>query len=153
MKEKLLWFAVVLSACNNDHLSRMDEFKLRSECSIQSEKVIAESRWKQLGGGMWIKTGQNHYNREMNKCFVHVHTMEATIMMDVIVDAYEDSVLVNCSTLTPGGRSCNGINTPSLPRSTFGDAPVPPSPGALPWITNTLNPDEADKRIKYYMEH
>jgi hypothetical protein len=116
-------------ACNNGHMSRMDEFKLRSECAAQAEKVAAESRWKPLGGAFLMKSVQNHYNRELNRCFVHVHTMEASLTMDVIVDAYEDSILVNCSRISSGQRSCNAPNT------------------------QTLNPEEADKRIKNYMEH
>jgi hypothetical protein len=116
---------VLASACRP---SRMDEFKLRSECAAQAEKVIAESRWRPLGGGMWVKTARNHYNQELNRCFVLVHTMEASITMDVIVDAYEDSILVNCSRTSSGERSCNALNSP------------------------TLNPDEADRRIKNYME-
>ena len=110
-------------------MSRMDEFKLRSECAAQAEKVVAESRWRQLGGGLWVKTAWNHYNQELNRCFVHVHTVEASITMDVIVDAYEDLVLVNCTTISSGQRSCNAPNV------------------------STLAPDEADKRIKNYMEH
>ena len=110
-------------------MSRMEEFKLRSDCATQAEKVMAEPRWKPMGGGLWVKTGQNHYNQELNRCFVHVHTLEASITMDIIVDAYEDSMLVVCSNIPGGQRSCNGPNT------------------------STLVPDEADKRIKAYMEH
>ena len=117
------------AACNYIHPSRMDEFKLRSECATQAEKVMSETRWRQLGGGIWVKTGTNHYNQELNRCFVHVHTVEASVTMDVIVDAYEDSVLVICTETPSGQKSCNGPNT------------------------TTLNPQEADRRIKGYMEH
>jgi len=117
-------------ACNITRMSRMDEFRLRSECAAQAEKVVAESRWKQIGAGVWVKTAQNHYNQELNRCFVHIHTMEASIGMDVVVEAYEDSILVNCTETPLGGkRSCSVPDTPKL------------------------NPEEADRRIKDYMEH
>ena len=73
------------------------------------------------------KTAQNHYNQELNKCFVHIHTMEASFTMDVIVDAYEDSILVNCTETSSGQSSCNAPNA------------------------KTLDPHEADRRIKDYM--
>ena len=76
-----------------------------------------------------MKTAQNHYNQDLNRCFVHIRTIEASITMDVIVDAYEDAILVNCTEINSGKRSCNAPNT------------------------SKLDPDEADRRIKDYMEH
>lgn len=125
---RILPFASIFLATGCGYISRMDEFKMRSECAAQAEKVIAEPRWRQLGGGMWVKTSTNHYNRELNRCFVHVHMLEASIATDVIVDAYEDTSLVYCSRVS-GQRSCNALG---------GEA---------------LKPDEADRRIKDYMEH
>ena len=54
---------------------------------------------------------------------------ETTNTVDVIVDAYEDSILVNCTEISAGQRSCNALNA------------------------KTLDPQEADRRIKDYMDH
>jgi len=121
---------LLVSSCS--YVSRSEEFRLRAECAARADKIRALPRFAEGGTFDRIATeAVAHYNVSMNRCFVYfdfLDTRPGPSRSEMLVDAYENSVLLACFEKAAHTMSCssNGVDVKS---------------------------DEAERRIKDYMKH
>jgi hypothetical protein len=101
------------------------EFRLRAECGIQAEKVVAqaerqaESKNHQFNTKSAVFSSQNHYNKALNRCLVLITSgnRENYGMITEVLDAFEHSRLLVCSgdLHTGAKKACQGEATYTTP--------------------------------------
>ena len=123
------------------------EFRLRTECGIQAEKVVAQAeREAELENRQFLKkiavfSSQNHYNKALNRCLVLITSgdRESYSMTTEVLDAFEHSRLLVCSgdLHTGAKKSCEGEATYTTPTwLTLLTPPDVPIPEALSRISS-----------------
>jgi len=149
--------AVVSCACETTRsvappqldLSREAEFRLRVECAVQGEKLVAETERdaelekRRIGTDDAVFDSQNHYNKKLNRCFVLITTRDrqSLNLRTVVLDAFEHSRLLVCNGGgTHASSACLGENTHTTPTWLSGLTPAEvPVPEALGRIADYLS--------------
>jgi hypothetical protein len=103
------FFLIVLPASqrHRDELSselanKQAAERLRTECAEQGRRTAEDLGKYSSGSGVGLPatfTGEsNHYNRKLGKCIVDVQTVDKNGTTEFLLDAYEQSNIMWCST-------------------------------------------------------
>lgn len=85
-----------------------------------------------LGG---VISSENHYNKQLNRCFVLVGESgrsKYTTSSNLLYDAVERSLLLGCISRIDSGRSCFDYDAN---------------------VNKPISPDDADKRMSNYLKN